>query len=185
MNLMKMTRADLIELGYEQLFEQRRRLELLRDQMRRLGVQHFDQGNWFSQFHGHHSVSRLNETFYEGIDKHDLIRADFDISNCGAAACLAGHGAIVMLNQPGVTDCSRFDVAEYFGIPQGWFDSRLHSDHPYDELSDRIYQATEDEQLGYWVAQLAGVSCLIDMVTDAIIYTPEDVEVYADQVEAF
>ncbi len=136
-----------------------RRRKLLR-QLRRLGPEHFDQGNWFSEIGGSlESYNMDNDTV--GIARTTI--GKIDIVDCGSTACLAGHGAIIMAKDDAVDDeyISDESVAEYFEIDKGWFDSLIGPDHPGSDVHYLLTEAGLFEEAD-WVAQVYALKQLIE-----------------------
>ena len=147
----------------EQLELRMRRLGELRDQLLKTGPEHFDQDSWFSRPEYEWTTERMCTAFDSdgGLDVEQL--AEFPIDQCGATACLAGHGAILMASQKRRhIPISRHDVSMHFGIPGSWFDGQIPSYHPGADLLDKLAERGMPDHVAKWMCQLYGVQDAID-----------------------
>jgi len=140
----------------------------LRDQLLVAGPDHTDMRNWFTIPDGS-SAERWDDPDLDdderaaydgrGIDWAPVVNFDA----CGTAACLAGHGAYLML--PDVVNDPAF-VAEMFGLDEeafgvttwdlvGWRDFNLGAEY------DARLRAGDTDRVAQWGALVAYLDHLI------------------------
>lgn len=133
------------------------RLEQLIAQLRNVGPEHFNQGWWLDEGEG------INGRYDLCVDVASSVLIDFDINACGATACLAGHGALVMAHAGVMSSINSHDVAEYFYLPRGWFDATL-MDHPFSEIAGEMAEADMPSNLYEWLLQLLAVTQYLECI---------------------
>lgn len=146
--------TDICDLTDGQLVDGEARLMRLVTELRDAGPDHFNQEVWFTA-----ATGTLLDLDY-GVTSELL--AAFDIGSCGTAACLAGHGALVIAgdraHDPGY-GIAVDDVAIYFNISRAWFTADLErlEEHPFYELRVDLARAGTPVHVADWVVQLAAI----------------------------
>ena len=149
---------DLARTDTQQLMLYRERLRDLAHQLRVAGPQHFHQASWFV---GDPDGDGEDPNLDHATPTSEI--ASFDVHNCGASACLAGHGAIVMTRSrtPIGSTMDKYDVSEYFGLPLDWFAGDLGPGHPHFEMYDQLLRSTVPTSIAQFTCQLVGISDVI------------------------
>jgi hypothetical protein len=118
------------------------------------GPEHFDMNDWFVK---------------DGESYCPSEGEAFDIESCGTAACLAGHGAM-LIKEANLAIVDPYLIANYYGIeyeafyPGSWYDVNVDDFNlrvEADRLANGPSWQAEDRERIEWEAVIAYLDALI------------------------
>lgn len=141
------------------------RLTELADRLIGTGPDHFVQSHWVrtpESNRGH----VFTEIMLGAVPSDEMLEVSgqININECGTAACLFGHAALIML-ELGETLLHSTHVSAYYGMPGSWSAESIETDHPgffiqaQYERAGWDYQDYDPDEVAFmdWMSQLYAV----------------------------